>query len=205
MDISIVLTFYNAENEVIPLLSGLSTIFDKKYIDYEIIAVNNNSIDNTGEVIKQFCNQHSKIKYLFVKEQGYGNAVRNGLAIARGKWIGWSDGDLQIKPLDIFRVVKHTLETNAIFCKAERRIRYDGIVRFILTHLYRIVISMFLRKRVFDVNAKPKFIRRLLYSKFHLKSGGWFIDLEFISQVLQFGLGGSRQYIYPFHDVMKFK
>ena len=165
MDISIVIPFYNEEGNVIPVLSGISAILDRKQVDYEIIAVDNNSIDLTGDLIKELSSEHPRIRSLVVKRQGYGNAVKGGLAVARGKWIGWSDGDSQIKPSDVYRVIEQTMDQNAIFCKAERRVRLDGMKRVVLMHLYYLFTSLLLRKRIFDVNGKPKFIRRSLYAK----------------------------------------
>jgi glycosyltransferase involved in cell wall biosynthesis len=187
MDISIVIPFFNEEENVILVLDGISSILDRKGIDYEVVAVNNNSTDRTGALIEGFAATHPRNRYVLVKERGYGNAVRGGLAVARGKWIGWTDGDLQIKPIDVYRVIDQTIKQNAIFCKAERRVRFDGVNRFIFTHFYRIFSSLLLRRWMFDVNGKPKFFRRSLYTKFTTQSSGWFIDAEFVYYILHLG------------------
>lgn len=187
MDFSIVIPFYNEEENVETVLVQISKVLDQNQVDYEIIAVNNNSSDRTGSIIKELVNNRHHVRQVFVKERGYGNAVRGGLRVAKGKWIGWIDGDLQILPIDLYNVIKQTKEQNAVFCKAERRIRLDGLSRIVFTHLYRIFVFLFLRQWIFDVNGKPKFFRRKLYEKICTESRGWFFDTELVCYLLRLG------------------
>jgi glycosyltransferase involved in cell wall biosynthesis len=141
---------------------------------------------------------------VFEEKKGYGNAIRGGLAKAQGKWIGWTDGDRQIDSEDVLKVILKTKEMNAIFCKAERRIREDGILRRFITFNYRLFISVLLRKWTYDVNGKPKFFLRSWYDHIHTESTGWFIDAELMYEFLRRGAKIINQPI-TFHQRKKGK
>ena len=61
--------------------------------NFEILIVDNNSTDNTKDVIAEFCEKHNNIKYLFEQTAGY-SAPRNcGWKNASGKIIAYIDDD----------------------------------------------------------------------------------------------------------------
>ncbi len=185
MDISIVIPFYNEEKNVRQVLQGLSSILDNKSINYEIIAVDNNSKDHTGKIIQAIKKNNPKLIHLFEKNLGYGNAIRTGLKSATGKWIGWIDGDMQIHPQDVWRVIDRILISKTPFIMGERRIRYDGIIRYISTRVFRLFISILIRQWIFDINGKPKFFLRSWYEKIKINAHGWFIDTEIVNLYLR--------------------
>lgn len=91
-DISIIIPAYNEEENILHTLSSLCENNTSKTV--EIIVVNNNSTDNTEQLVKD-CGV-TCIKEL---KQGITNARNAGLAIARGKYILNADADT-IYPID---------------------------------------------------------------------------------------------------------
>lgn len=61
--------------------------------DYEIIVVNNNSIDNTVEVICKYASEHKHIHYLLETKLGATNARHAGAGMAKGDILVFADDD----------------------------------------------------------------------------------------------------------------
>ncbi len=98
MELSVVITLYNEEGNIHPLLQRIRQALH--FMDYEIILVDDGSTDHTVEEIRKYF--ESDIR-LIVLNRNYGQtaAMAAGIAHARGKYIATMDGDLQNDPNDI--------------------------------------------------------------------------------------------------------
>lgn len=87
--ISIVIPTYNHAHF---LKRALKSLEEQVYTNFEVIIVDNNSIDNTQVVIKSFFNL--KIVYLKINNNGVIAASRNiGIKAANGEWVAFLDSD----------------------------------------------------------------------------------------------------------------
>ena len=86
--ISIIITAYNAEKTI---EKCLNSILDTKYNDYEIILVNDGSIDNTEKIIELFASD--KIKYYKKKNTGVADSRNFAIDKAKGDYITFVDSD----------------------------------------------------------------------------------------------------------------
>jgi len=74
------------------LSRALKSVVNQSYSNWEIIVIDNNSTDNTLEIIKEFDNKN--IKYISINNKGIIAKSRNaGIKIARGDWIAFLDSD----------------------------------------------------------------------------------------------------------------
>ncbi|PIX44275.1 glycosyltransferase family 2 protein, partial [archaeon CG_4_8_14_3_um_filter_38_5] len=100
-ELSLAIPLYNEEANVAGLLGRLAKLLSANNLDYEIIAVDNGSIDRTGELISEFAKRNMRVRKVVVKvNEGYGNGVLRGLHKCRGDFVGFLWGDNQI-PLSI--------------------------------------------------------------------------------------------------------
>ncbi|RZK18253.1 MAG: glycosyltransferase family 2 protein [Flavobacterium sp.] len=106
-EISIVMPAYNEAENIVPTLTSLCcNITDKRV---EIIVVNNNSKDNTEELVKR-CG----VNCVFEIKQGIAHARTAGLKAAKGKYILNADADT-LYPKDwINLIVKPLVENERI-------------------------------------------------------------------------------------------
>lgn len=93
--VSIIIPVYNGEKKLIPCLNS---ILRQTYADFEVILVDNNSIDKTKELIHEFAAKDMRIKYLFEKEQTRGAARNTGEKNAVGAVILMTDSDCILYP-----------------------------------------------------------------------------------------------------------
>ncbi len=94
MFLSVVVCTYNRDKHIKRALESLiNQDFDKSA--YEIIVVDNNSTDNTDEIIKQFKKENPEYNIILSKEtnQGLSFARNKGIELSKGKYISFIDDD----------------------------------------------------------------------------------------------------------------
>lgn len=96
--LSVVVTVFNEEENVSPLLARLHAALHG--IDYEIIYVDDGSRDGTLPALQAA--RHPRLKVVeFRKNFGQSLALMAGIDTAKGQYIATMDGDLQNDPADI--------------------------------------------------------------------------------------------------------
>jgi glycosyltransferase involved in cell wall biosynthesis len=75
-------------------------------VETEIIVVDNNSTDDTAEVVGQIVNAaQMEVRYRFEASQGISFARNSGLAVARGSIVAFTDDDIEVEPDWVARIV----------------------------------------------------------------------------------------------------
>jgi len=106
MDLSIVLPVYNEEKNIDPLFEELEAVLSKLNKEFEVIAVNDGSRDDSLKRLKA----HSKKAHIkiinFSANAGQTAALMAGIDHAKGDIIITMDSDLENDPKDIPRLLK---------------------------------------------------------------------------------------------------
>ena len=103
--ISVILPCYNEEDSIKDCIED----FTSMSVD-EIIAIDNNSYDNTKDQILK-----TNAKYIYEKNQGYGNAILRGLKEARGDLIVICEPDGTFQPKDLIKLLSYSEDFDAVF------------------------------------------------------------------------------------------
>jgi glycosyltransferase involved in cell wall biosynthesis len=102
--ISIVVPVYNSKDCMEPLARKIDECLRDR--DYELILVNDGSVDQSWEEIRRVASQSRKIMGVNLrKNSGQDNAIMAGLRQATGRYIIIMDDDLQHDPADIPNLV----------------------------------------------------------------------------------------------------
>lgn len=125
MKLSVVVTVYNEEDNVIPLCQKEYEALEG--IDYELILVDDGSTDKTVENAKSVANERTKV-LIFNKNYGQSTAMSAGIDIAQGEFIVTMDGDLQNDPADIPKMLQKLEESGMDVVAGVRANRQDGFV-----------------------------------------------------------------------------
>jgi len=153
-DVSVVVPVFN-EQENIPILqSELRAALTG--LDYEIIFVDDGSIDRTAERIEAAPN----IRVIrFEKNAGQSAAIYAGVHAARGAPVVLIDGDLQNDPGDIPRLLAEIARGADLVCgyRAQRR---DTRVKRLTSWIANAVRSRFTKDGVRDTGCTLKAMRR---------------------------------------------
>jgi len=88
--VSVVIPAYNAE-QFLP--ECLHSLFELSFQDYEIVIVNDSSMDNTASILQE-CQHHEKISLVsFSRHLGEAASMNAAIAVARGHYIARMDAD----------------------------------------------------------------------------------------------------------------
>lgn len=98
MKLTVIVPTYNRAESLRKTLDSLCSATLPSDLKVDVIVVNNNSTDNTAQVVEEMTTRFVDIgfKYLFEPEQGRSQAVNAGLRVAEGDLISTIDDDEQI-------------------------------------------------------------------------------------------------------------
>jgi len=94
MHLSVIVPAFNEEKNLEKNIKKFNNFLSKQPYDYEIIIVNDGSIDKTEEIARKLSSQINKIKLINYKiNRGKGFAVRQGLFAGQGQYRLFIDAD----------------------------------------------------------------------------------------------------------------
>ena len=103
--ISIILPF---KNEQLYLRQVLSSILEQTEKNFEVLAVNDHSTDESYAIVQSISKQDSRIKPLMSNGKGVIEALKTGFAHAQGKFVTRQDGD-DLMPINKLQILKEQL------------------------------------------------------------------------------------------------
>ena len=105
MDVSIIVPVYNSSANLNKLLKEIGSNV-KKQLNYEILLVNDFSVDDSWNIIKHLSKKNRNIRGINLnKNYGQHTAIFVGLKHARGKKIITMDDDLQHPPKSLNNII----------------------------------------------------------------------------------------------------
>ena len=87
---SIIIPAYNAERYI---EQCIQSVLSQSFTDYEIFVVDDDSVDNTGMIVRKMAEKYSAISVIRITHSGAGTARNAGLAKAQGKYVIFLDAD----------------------------------------------------------------------------------------------------------------
>ena len=98
-EISVILPVYNTSKY---LHACLSSLLNQTFHDFEIVAINDGSTDDSLSILQDFANKDSRIRIIDQKNQGIGAARNLGIQLANGTYIAFIDSDdtLELRMLE---------------------------------------------------------------------------------------------------------
>jgi glucosyl-dolichyl phosphate glucuronosyltransferase len=98
MIISVILCTYNRSQDLKRALESVAHSIVPSDCDWEVLVVDNNSSDQTRELIEEFCTQFpERFVYIFEPKQGLSHARNAGILAARGDMIAFVDDDVIVE------------------------------------------------------------------------------------------------------------
>lgn len=93
--ISVIIPVYNESSRIFHTLSTIDDYFRSRFRGFEIIVVNDGSLDDTRDIVLRARGKITSIKYVGYREnRGKGYAIRQGVFVSTGDLILISDADL---------------------------------------------------------------------------------------------------------------
>jgi len=142
IDISVVIATYNEEQIIVSSLQRVISELNKRpTINWELVCVDDGSLDRTGELLEEFSSHEPRMHVLrHHRNFGQGRALRTAFNICRGEVIVTLDADLSYDPRYIFSLVD-ALEQNNVEIALASPYTKGGMVRNV--PFYRHMLSRF--------------------------------------------------------------
>jgi glycosyltransferase involved in cell wall biosynthesis len=127
LDLSVVIPMRDEAMNVAPLYEELTHVLEAAGITYELLAVDDGSVDGTFERLAAVQARDPRVRAIrFTRNFGQTAAFAAGFAHARGRFIATIDGDLQNDPADLPRLYR-IAQTKDIVC-GWRKQRQDAVL-----------------------------------------------------------------------------
>lgn len=138
MKLSVVIPAYNEEGSIESTIKSLVTALDNHNIDFEIVAVNDNSKDSTLTILEALNKADNRINFYTNKgPNGFGYAVRYGLNRFSGDCVAVMMADLSDDPNDLIAFYKLMVAENldcvfgSRFIKGGQTVDYPKVKKYI--------------------------------------------------------------------------
>lgn len=106
--LSVIIPIYNARTYI---EKCIKSIIRQSFWDYELILVDDGSVDGSGYICDTYAEQDNRINVIHQLNQGVSAARNAGLEAASGRYVCFVDADDWIEP-DLFKICIDTIESN---------------------------------------------------------------------------------------------
>ncbi|MCA9256796.1 MAG: glycosyltransferase family 2 protein [Phycisphaerales bacterium] len=186
--LTIFFPFYNEEDNIERVARLALETAPKFADDFEIILVNDGSLDRTEAIADRLAEESPHIRAVHNRPNvGYGGAVRRGFDEATKDYIFFTDGDGQFDLNEIDRLI--ALLDECDIAVGYRANRADPFMRKVNAWGWRRVIRMFFGVKVRDIDCAFKLMRRTVVEQLQgeITSGGATFSAEFLVRAKQAG------------------
>ena len=108
--VSLIIPVYNVEKYV---RKCFESVVSQTFQDMEVLVIDNNSTDNSPQIIQEFAAKHPNFKTYKLVGGGLGGARNEGIRHASGEYLVFLDSDDYLKPNAIEELVKAAEENHA--------------------------------------------------------------------------------------------
>jgi dolichol-phosphate mannosyltransferase len=190
MQYSVILPTLNENGHIEKLIISIEEIFNKNKKNYEIIVVDDQSVDGTIDTIKSLAKRDEKLK-LFVRnnlKKNLADSINLGIVESRYENIIWMDADFQHPPKYIEEFIKKSEYYDAIICsrflyQSERYFKNKNINKKDInenqSYIFNKICKYFLYKDITDYTSGYICIKKNILEKIKLKGfyGDYFVNL----------------------------
>jgi glycosyltransferase involved in cell wall biosynthesis len=141
---SVIVPLYNENLVIKESYRRLKEVMDSVKENYEIIFINDGSIDETRDKVEKLCNEDEKIKLInFSRNFGHQAAISAGMELAQGDAIIVIDADLQDPPEVIPKMIEKWKEGYEVVYGKRIKREGDSFFKKITAKIfYRVLKSM---------------------------------------------------------------
>ena len=171
MSFSLVIPFYNEEQNIEDLLVEIISVF-KNFNSYEMILINDASLDNTQISLEKFKKKYPNIITIINNKtnQGQSLSLIKGIKISKYDVIVTLDGDGQNDPNDIPKLLDEYKKFNLALVGGLRLKRQDSIIKIYSSKIANSIRNYFLKDDCLDTGCALKIFNKKIFLQFsHFK------------------------------------
>ena len=187
--LSVIVAAYNIDAYI---ERGVRSVCDQTYHNLEIIVVDDGSTDDTGRILDKLAEDDARIQVIHEENGGLAHARNTGMAVARGSYIGFVDGDDWIDP-DMYEKMFSALkdkQADVAVCRYRQISRTqtldESADRAVLFEGQEALAVYVEERKEFEIQnaAWNKLYRKELLVGMSFPEGRWYEDIVFTTQAL---------------------
>lgn len=179
--VSIVIPTFQEKSNITSIIKKTKKI--AKFYDLEIIVADGGSNDGTAKLAKK---AGADVILEFPRKRGKGIDFWEACLHSRGKYIIQIDADHQFDPGQIPLFVE-SLKSGADVAIANRDYSEALLLRTLGNHIVSILASIVLKKRIYDMLAGFKAIRKDVLLSLQLEEKGFMYEVELVAKAVRMG------------------
>lgn len=158
VELSIVAPVYNEYDNLVPLTVKIKDALNGKINSYEIIYIDDGSTDGSSKLLDKIAAEHREVKvYHFTENNGQTAAFAAAFQKAEGRLIATMDADLQVDPVDLFKLLPHIGDYDLV-CGI-RADRQDNLVKLISSFIANGVRNWLTHEEIKDTGCPLKLFK----------------------------------------------
>ena len=194
MDLSIIIPMFNEAENVESTLNRVEEALASFAGTYEIIPVNDGSLDNTLEILNRLAKQDENLKIVsYSNNIGRGRALREGFKRSKGEIVVSIDADLSYDPhyiLDFVKALRTEQDIDLVLASPYMPgggVQNVPFLRLWISKFGNKILRLAMPNRIYTSTGIFRAYRRKVLDSLELESDGKEIHLEILSKALALG------------------
>jgi len=194
MDLSIVIPMFNEAENVESTLRRVEEAMASFQGTYEIVAVNDGSLDDTLAILKRLAAQNERVKVVsYSNNIGRGNALRKGFYESNGEVVVSIDADLSYDPqyiINFVETLKNEQQIDLVLASPYMPggdVKNIPLLRLWISKLGNKILRFAMPNRIYTSTGIFRAYRRRVLDFLELESDGKEIHLEILSKAITLG------------------
>jgi len=184
--VSIIVPTFNEAENIGRLIEQINDALFYKNIAYEIIVIDDNSVDNTRALVRHFSQRFPVTLKIKNGKKGKAQSLLEGFSYAKYDILCMIDADLQYDP-HFIPAMLDTINNGADIIIAERNYTDVSFIRSFLSKSFSYLFGTLLHGLPFDVQSGLKVFRKEIIERLDIDPSPWTFDLEFLKKSIDAG------------------
>lgn len=185
--ISVFFPAFNDEGTIAKLVADSLRLLPTLTDDYEVIVINDGSVDRTAAILDEIASNESRLKIIHHAEnRGYGAALRSGFSSATKDLVFYTDGDAQYDVSELAGLLP-LMNEEVDVVNGYKIKRSDRRRRKVLGAIYNRLARLFFRVPIRDVDCDFRLIRRRMFRQIEITSSSGVVCVEMIYKLRRAG------------------
>jgi glycosyltransferase involved in cell wall biosynthesis len=197
--LSVFFPAYNDSGTIASLVISAIQAARKLTDDFEVIVVNDGSVDATAEIVNELAANYPEVRVVHhPRNRGYGGALRSGFEAATRDLVFYTDGDAQYDPSEM-AVLWARFADDVDLVNGYKISRSDPLHRIVIGRIYHHTVKLLFGLKVRDVDCDFRLMRRSIFDTVRLEKNSGVICLEMMKKIQDAGFRVVEVPVHHYH------
>jgi len=197
LELTLIIPAYNEQQLICSNLKVLLNFLEKRNSNFEILVVDDGSLDRTVQVVGDFSEDHSQVRLIKQPQNlGKGLAIQRGVRESKGKYIIFMDADLPYE-LNALNAFMDTLISGSDLVIGSRHLEGSLVkdvppIRYFIGQVFSLLVSLLIFPGVRDTQCGLKGFKeeaaRNIFQRTTISRFGIDVEVLFIARKFKYSI-----------------